>query len=177
LKLPRQGSHKAILQERLYAHAAIAELTGSPALCTCRVFTHTDGQGRSQLLASLFRAISGNNIVDNFDKGAKGNLWCSIDADTGRIVEAFIRADDDDRLELVGRHPVTHRPLVGFLVPHWREVRELALHLASVFRPQSLIHWDIGVTLEGPVIVEGNVGGQLLPTPLNRPVRTLLREQ
>jgi len=177
LKLGRQGSHKAILQERLYAHPAIAELTGSRALCTCRVFTNSGGLDKTHVLASLFRAVSGGNIVDNFDRGATGNLWCTVDGDSGHVVEAFMLGKDGDRLELVKEHPITRRQVVGFCIPHWADVRALATHLAGIFRPQALIHWDIGITAEGPVVVEGNVGGTLLPTPLNRPVRTLLAEQ
>jgi hypothetical protein len=174
LKLPQKSSHKAILQERVYAHGAIAELTGSDAISTCRLFTHTGGQGETQIVASAFRLIGSKNIADNFDKGTKGNLWCGVDTDTGRILDAFSLMKGTDRLERISRHPDTGREVVGFLTPCWDEVRELALHLAEVFRPQSLIHWDIGVTPSGPVVIEGNVGGSILPTALNRPARALL---
>jgi hypothetical protein len=174
LKLSEQGSHKAILQERLYAHAAIAELTGSKAICSCRLMTHADARSGTQIVGSLFKAIAGNNIADNFDKGEKGNLWCGVDTDTGRIVDAFALKKGVDRLERISRHPDTGRDVVGFRIPCWDEVRELVLRLAEVFRPQSLIHWDIGVTPSGPVVIEGQMGGSILPTALNRPARVLL---
>ncbi len=175
LKL-RQGSHKAIIQERLYAHPEIAELTGSAALCTCRILTHTDPSGTIVLIASGLRVINGSNVVDNFDSGANGNLWCGVDAETGRVVEAFAWSAMFNRTELITRHPTTARDIVGFRIPQWNEVVELARHLAIVFQPQPLIHWDIGITGDGPVVIEGNVGGHLLPVPLNRPVRNLLTE-
>lgn len=173
LHLP-QPSHKTIIQERLYAHPSIAQLTGSVGLCTCRLLTHTEPSGESQLLGSAFRVITGDNVVDNLDRGARGNLWCNVEADTGCITEAFVRPNAGDRLELVTRHPTTGRDITGFCIPHWDKTVELARKLASTFRPQPSITWDIGITGEGPVAIEGNVCGQLLPTPLNRPVRTLL---
>jgi hypothetical protein len=136
--------------------------------------THADARSGTQIVGSLFKAIAGNNIADNFDKGEKGNLWCGVDTDTGRIVDAFALKKGVDRLERISRHPDTGRDVVGFRIPCWDEVRELVLRLAEVFRPQSLIHWDIGVTPSGPVVIEGNMGGSILPTALNRPARVLL---
>lgn len=170
-------SHKSILQERLYAHPDIAQLTGSAAVSTCRLFTHFDRSGKFQLLAAAMRVINGNNIVDNFERGTRGNLWCSVDAESGRITEACVRADSGASLERVERHPATGRDIVGFGIPRWSETVHLARHLANVFRPQSLIHWDIGITSVGPVVIEGNVGGQVLPTPLTRPVATVMAER
>jgi hypothetical protein len=174
LKLPTQGSSKAIIQERLYGHPAIAELTGTRAISTCRLITSSVDPSNTQIIASLFRVVTGHNIVDNFDKGKKGNLWCTVDTDTGRVVEACAPTRDRDRVEFVTRHPDTRRNVVGFQIPDWREVRALCMHLAAVFRPQPVIHWDIGVTPDGPVVVEGNLCGDVLPGRMNRPIRSLL---
>ncbi len=176
LKLP-QGSHKTIIQERLSAHPELAELTGSQALCTCRLFTRADRIGNVQLLGTVLRVVSGNSLIDNFEKGATGNLWCSVDPESGRILDAFSKPAGSDRLELLRQHPVTGRDVVGFHIPHWGEATKLALRMASIFRPQPLISWDIGITRDGPVAVEGNVGGHLLPSPMNQPVRTLTLDQ
>ncbi|MGH9550191.1 MAG: sugar-transfer associated ATP-grasp domain-containing protein, partial [Terriglobales bacterium] len=173
LRLPGEN-HKSIIQERVHAHPEIEQLTGSAAVSTCRLFTHSDRDGSTQVLATAIRVINGDNFTDNFDKGTKGNVWCSVDLATGRIVDAFVKATSGDRLERVTQHPTTHRALVGFAIPHWGEAVALAHRMASVFRPQSLIHWDIGITAAGPIAIEGNVGGQILPTPLNRPVQSLL---
>ncbi len=176
LNLP-QGSHKTIIQEKLTAHPKVAELTGSQTLCTCRLFTRADQAGNIQVLGSAFRLVGGNALVDNFDQGAGGNLWCSVDADSGRIRDAFAKSAESDRLEYASRHPVTGRDVVGFRIPDWSQVVELARHLATTFRPQTLVTWDIGVSNRGPVALEGNVGGNLLPSPLNQPVRTVLADR
>jgi len=174
LKLPH-GSHKTIIQERLIAHPEVVGLTGSTTLCTCRLFTRSDLAGNIELLGSAFRVVGGNTFVDNFDQGAGGNLWCSVEAETGRILEAFARPAGSDRLEQALRHPASGRDVVGFRIPDWTAAVELARRLATIFRPQTLITWDIGVTRDGPVAVEGNIGGGLLPSPLNQPVTTLFK--
>lgn len=176
LNLP-QGSHKAIVQERLTAHPSLVELTGSQTLCTCRLFTRAHRDGSIQLLGSGFRLVGGNSFVDNFDQGVGGNLWCSVDPDTGRIGDAYVRSIGGNRLEHVQRHPVTGKDVVGFHIPHWGEAVELAQRLAVIFRPQTLISWDIGVACNGAIAIEGNTGGNLLPTPMNRPVETLFAER
>ena len=166
----REACHKAIIQERAFAHPDIERLTGSAALSTCRLFIAHDRDGRAEVMGTAMRLVNGGNLVDNFDQGTKGNLWCSVDLATGRIIEAFAKAVGADRLTRIARHPATDCALVGFRIPYWDETVELAHRLATVFRPQSLLHWDIGVTAAGPIAIEGNVGGQMLPTPLNRPL-------
>lgn len=175
LRLPGE-SYKSIIQERIYAHPEIAQLTDSVALSTCRLTTYIDRNRDVQLVASMIKVINGNNIADNFDKGTMGNLWCKVDPTTGAIVEAWIKATEGDSLKRIDRHPTTRREVVGFRIPQWAGVVELAHHLANVFRPQSAIHWDIGVTGAGPVVIEGNVGGSVLPSSLNLPTGALLAE-
>jgi hypothetical protein len=75
---------------------------------------------------------------------------------------------------VIARHPDTGRDLASFVVPCWQEVKTLALGLATAFRPQGMIVWDIAVTGRGVVVMEGNVGGMMLPTPMERPMNALL---
>ena len=170
-----QESHKTLIQERVFAHPEIAELTGSTSLCTIRLYTLLDERADAKVLSSAFRIISGDHVTDSFHKGLHGNLWCSVDLETGRITEAFGKIPGVDRLEMVSRHPITKHEVLGFQIPYWTEAVALAKRLAFVFQPQPLVMWDIGVTPDGPVIIEGNVGAESLPTPLNRSVPALLR--
>ncbi len=173
LRLP-EVSHKALVQERYFSDPEVERITGSRSICTCRVLTRLVPSGGVQVLATAFRAVTGTNVADNLAQGRSGNLFCSVDLERGFIVEAFAKAADRERLELVTRHPTTGRPIRGFEIPHWNVVLDLAQRLARAFRPQPLITWDIGMSREGPVVIEGNVGGQFLPAPLNKPVRSLL---
>ena len=175
LKL-KTKSHRAIIQERVFAHTEIAELTQSMSLCTCRIMTRF-AQGKGvDVVATAFRVISGNNIVDNLDKGSTGNLWCSVDADSGVVLEAFGKDPEADRLSRIDRHPLTGLDVVGFRIPFWQEAIDLAIRLGSTFAPQRLVTWDIGITQGGPLVIEGNLGGGFLPTPFNVPIDNLLTD-
>ncbi len=170
----RSGSHKSIVQQRVFAHAAIAGLIGSSGLCTCRLPTVSRPDQPAEIIGSAIRLISGNNIIDNRGQSTDGNLWCSVDTATGQITEAFLSPDGGRTLRRVEDHPTTGRRIVGFQIPCWEAACALALRAAEVFRPQGLITWDIGIGTDGPVVIEGNVGGDMLPSPMNRPIRTLL---
>jgi hypothetical protein len=120
------------------------------------------------------RLIAGANVVDNLGQNTDGNLWCSVDAASGRITEAFSSSDNGKSLRRVRLHPSSRSVIVDFQVPCWEAACKLALRVAEVFRPQGLITWDIGIAESGPVVIEGNVGGGILPSPMNRSIRTLL---
>jgi hypothetical protein len=52
--------------------------------------------------------------------------------------------------------PGTGRRFTGFQLPHWAEVRQLALRAAAAFPWTRTIGWDIAISDRGPVLLEGN---------------------
>ena len=46
--------------------------------------------------------------------------------------------------------------ITGTKLPQWDEVRELAARAHRAFSDRVLVGWDIAITPDGPVIVEGN---------------------
>ncbi len=166
--------HKTIVQERVRVHPALEALTGSPSLSTCRIATLVQADGSASLLSTACRLVQGDAVADNFVDGTTGNLWCSVDTASGRIVAAYGLAADGRRLEKRATHAGTGADLLSFHLPRWEEAKALALRLALLFRPQALVTWDLGITDRGVVAIEGNVGGQMIPTPLNVRVDSLL---
>ena len=54
-------------------------------------------------------------------------------------------------------HPMTGTKLIGFTIPYYDEAIALAIQAAeSVKDKLGYIGWDIGITVNGPAIVEGN---------------------
>lgn len=54
-------------------------------------------------------------------------------------------------------HPMTGTELIGFTVPYYDEALELAIRAAESIKDKlGYIGWDIGITPDGPAIVEGN---------------------
>jgi hypothetical protein len=70
--------------------------------------------------------------------------------------------------------PGTERRFVGFELPDWDRVKELALSAAMVFPWARSIGWDIAISDHGPVLIEGNAhwSPSLLQIPAPRGLMT-----
>ena len=52
--------------------------------------------------------------------------------------------------------PGTDKTFVGFELPHWPRIKEVALRAASVLPWARAIGWDIAIPDRGPVLIQGN---------------------
>ena len=57
----------------------------------------------------------------------------------------------------VSAHPKTKIPFEGVRLPFWAEACHLVRQTAVKFIPIRTIGWDVALTPDGPVIVEGNI--------------------
>ena len=57
---------------------------------------------------------------------------------------------------MISAIPGTNRPFVGYRLPCWNQLKQVALQAASAFPWARAIGWDIGISDRGPVIIEGN---------------------
>ncbi|MEO1368794.1 MAG: sugar-transfer associated ATP-grasp domain-containing protein, partial [Acidobacteriota bacterium] len=146
-----------ILQDRLLNDAALRELSGSDALQTARVVTLVGDDRRPRVLFACFKVINSPHLSDNFDYGTSGNLLADIDLETGELRAVKGKDPSGFGLRELDRHPGTGVELTGLRLPHWPETRRLAEAAALKFMPLRTIGWDIGITPDGPSIVEGNV--------------------
>jgi hypothetical protein len=103
-----------------------------------------------ELLVAFQKLIVGQRQIDNFAGAETGNLVVSIDAKTGTLLEAF--ADGAP----CPNHPDTRVVISGFQLPHWAAACALVRRAALLFRPVRAIGWDVALTEDGPVLVEGN---------------------
>ena len=146
-----------IFQRVVQGHSAVRELSGATGLQTVRVVTAVDDCGVVRILAARLRLIYGDIAHDNFECGKTGNVIAILDPENGRILSAVGVARDRYEMQQVTRHPSTHRALIGFEVPNWDAVRELAIAAAHQFRPLCTVGWDVAVTPDEPCLIEGNV--------------------
>lgn len=139
-----------IVQPRLRAHRAFSILSNG-ALSTVRMVTCLDEFGDPEVVEALFRMAQGSrSIVDNFHAGG---LAAAVSLDDGRLGQA---SGQDSRCEWVSKHPDTHAQIEGFALPFWLETKALATRAHQAFADRKIIGWDIAITDDGPVIVEGN---------------------
>jgi putative polysaccharide biosynthesis protein len=87
--------------------------------------------------------------VDHLIYGAVG---CWVDLDTGVLAGGRTR----DSLEDATLIPGTRTSFIGFRLPDWPQVKDLALRAAQAFPWARSIGWDIAISDRGPLLIEGN---------------------
>lgn len=149
---------KAFYEEAVTKKACLEELVVQhpdwEALCpgcvnTMRVITGA-AKGQSWLIFAATRVGSGTSVADNFHMGGSAVL---IDMETGKLTGNGI----DKKLN---EHEcsATGVRYDGYQVPFWEEIKKLCLDAALVNDQIHFVGWDVAVTPNGPLLIEGNRG-------------------
>lgn len=151
--LVRRSEKSAILvQRRVETHSGLADLT-SGALSTVRVTTCLNERGDPEIVGAVFRmGIGGNRTVDNLHAGG---IATKVGLDDGTLSNAS-DLGMDSKLGWLDRHPDTGAQIAGRILPLWSETKALAVRAHCSFTDRVLVGWDIAITDDGPLIVEGN---------------------
>lgn len=153
----RQEGGGWIVQPRLRSHAALLTLVSQNGLATARVVTAMN-KGVASLVIACFKITVGANITDNFAKGASGNLLASVDLSTGRLSDAWGTCRTDwPEIARFERHPESQQQIGGFTLPLWNETVDLALRVQRSLPTLASCGWDIAITDDGPILLEGNL--------------------
>ena len=155
-----------LIEERLRPHPELAQLVG-PTLCCVRVVTFIGLDGSPEILGAVYKIQPEPLGVDHLSYGALGS-W--VDPATGALGRGRSRHEFGYSTVIPG----TDRPFVGFKLPHWPQVKDVALRAAAVFPWARSIGWDIAITDRGPVLIEGNAewSTSLLQIPAPRGLMT-----
>ena len=86
--------------------------------------------------------------LDNF---GQGGIQTTVYDDGVCRYGAFNKAGDKYVI-----HPQTGVSIVGFVVPLYDEAIALAVELAPIVPEVPYVGWDIAITPERPVVIEGN---------------------
>lgn len=148
---------RILLQETLVAHPDLAALSGTRAVQCLRICTLLDADDQPHIFFAFLKVLANRNVVDNYDHGRSGNLLAFLSRDTGRIDRVIGPERGRIAAKSYSKHPDTGAELIGFGIPCWQESCELARRAAERFRPLGAVGWDIAVTADGPVLIEGNL--------------------
>ena len=134
-------------------HGSPADLAATigPRLSTVRVVTVQTERG-PVVHKAVWKIPAAGNVADNYWRS--GNVLAALDPDSGAIVSASCGVGLS--FAAVTQHPDTAAALIDVNVPQWDRVRSLALDGARVLHPFAILGWDIGLTADGPVVVEAN---------------------
>jgi len=145
-----------VIQERVYNHPEIQRLTGTKSLQTARMPTWVTKDGQVEVYYASFKLIVGNNLIDNTDSGRTGNISSAVDPDSGVLTAIIAQSPDRIGYDVPPVHPVTGINIAGTALPHWSAARQLVERAAHLFLPLRTIGWDVALTANGPVLMEGN---------------------
>ena len=132
---------------------------------TVRVRTIRTLKGNTVIWKSNFRTGRGGSFVDNAFMGGPSAM---IDPETGIIV------CDGYSQEGISyeKHPDTGMVFKGFQIPEWEQLKKSVLAMVERADRLRYVGWDLALTKDGWIMVEGNSFAQLAtpqshgPTPL-----------
>jgi len=141
------------VKNRIFLEDLVIQHEGMNVLCpasvnTLRILTFND-HGTPRILWMGVRIGNGVNAVDNFH--AKG-MVCSVNMETGRLEGNAIDKDN----VVFDRHPTTGVVFDGFQIPCFAQIKELVLQAALESDKILVVGWDVAISNNGPVIIEGN---------------------
>lgn len=146
-----------LVQQRVRNHALLSGFSDA-ALCTARIVTVFPRGGTPAYASGVLRMPVGGNCVDNF---SAGGLAAPIDAETGVLGSA---RSDNLHHRMLHVHPDRGALITGTQLPFWKEARHLCVRAHGHFRKLGVVGWDVGLTPDGPVLLEANpfMGGDVL---------------
>lgn len=103
---------------------------------------------RVRIWYQSFRIGKGKSVVDNL--GADG-IGVIVDSETGTLGDAY-----DMMGNIYEVHPDTGKQLKGYRIPRWNEAVDLAKELAQVVPDVRYVGWDLALTDNGWIMIEGN---------------------
>ncbi|GGD75362.1 hypothetical protein GCM10011357_33000 [Lacimicrobium alkaliphilum] len=146
-----------LFQQSVIQHDEITEFTGSTTPSGFRfvVLNMADGP---KIHRVIWKIVSKGNINDNFNVGKTGNLIVNVCPETGSLSDAVTACWPF--AEYKSAHEVTKRKFKDFNIPIWESIASSVKRASGFFTDIKILHWDIIVTNDGPVMLELNdIGG------------------
>lgn len=142
-----------IIQARVKHHSNIEKFSPSKALQTLRIHSLIT-EDNSLLLFSKFKQAGDNKLTDNFNMGKNDSISWTVDLKTGKLTHGYqINSNGYGYKEVpLSNLNMEHQPSI----PYWQETLSLVKKAAKEFLPLKTVGWDIAVTNDGPMIIEGN---------------------
>ena len=140
------GEGVGIVEECVVQHPALAALCPA-SVNTLRITTLLGDKKKGIVCAHL--RIGNGKVVDNVDSGG---MAAPVDLETG----ALCGVGADKQGNVYERHPMTGAAIPGAVIPFWQEAAQMCLAASKVVPQVRFVAWDVAITPDGPVLIEGN---------------------
>ncbi len=143
-----RGYSGYVVQEPVANHADLRRVAPSTTN-TIRVQTMVTDDGAAHVQAAIARFGREGGMADNW---RHGGVNVAVDVEDGTMGRGLLRGAQ----ERLTAHPDTGVAFTGAVVPAWAETLEVCRRAARLMPGLRSIGWDVVVTPEGPVVLEGN---------------------
>lgn len=140
-----------IIQQRIPQHERLSSLNPS-CVNTIRIITIVGKHSHTPRIFAHFLRLGVNTIMDN---RATGGIAVLIDE------SGVLRGKGFGHHFVCDRHPTTGALLDGYALPFWPEVQELVIKAHNALKDIPSIGWDVAITPDGPILLEGNDNWEL----------------
>lgn len=142
-----------LFQDVLRQHPDISRFQGSDTISGLRVVV-LNTAGGPRVHRVLWKLAIGRNSHDNFSLGAYGNLVGQVDHERGVMPYAVSALWPRAVRHQV--HPDTRQVFAEFRLPHWQALTETVCAASRIFPLMKILHWDVVLGEQGPVLLELN---------------------
>lgn len=142
---------KWIIQEQIKQHKDIDKIY-SGSINTLRIITVKNlKDGDIELFPSIMRIGVGGSFIDN---GSKGGIMIGINFEKSCLRDYGVRKPEFGGI--VYQHPDSKVELKGYVIPYLKESMELCKRCHKLLDNIHSIGWDVAITEQGPILIEGN---------------------
>lgn len=146
------GNGDYLLEELIVQHPKMSSLH-PPSVNSLRITTVMTEHGAKIMVATL-RMGNRNSFVDN---RSAGGIIASVDLKTRVVYTTGV----DKWLNRYIHHPVTGTQIVGFQIPMWDDIIRTTREIAETVPEVMYAGWDIALSDEGAILIEGNSRGMM----------------
>lgn len=147
----------------------------SQSLCPCstntiRIIAMVDPNNQKPFIAAAVQRIgsSKSNGVDNFSK-----YGCSayVNLNTGEL-SAAVSKTETGKLIWYNKHPESNHQIKGIRVYMWEEIKQKILSVMDAIPYIKYVGWDIAITDNDIVFIEGNNHPNPMGIQIHKPILT-----
>lgn len=136
------------IEDNIVQHPALSKLY-SNAVNSLRIITIIDDNNVPHCVYLVQKMGCGGSIIDN------NCLFSPVDPETGKI-KYPAHSGDTTKGIIYEEHPDTKVHIQGYQLPFIKEAVDMCLKAAMVVPQVRYVGWDVALTENGPVIIEGN---------------------
>jgi hypothetical protein len=160
-----------LMEEFVVQHDDLMALAPE-SLNTIRIITQITNGDEAEIIGTIIRLGCGRE-TDNL---STDGIACPIDLSTGKVNGPGISFDITK--PAFNTHPISGKNLQGFQIPFWKESVERAKKAALLYPQNRSVGWDVAVTKNGPLLIEGNHnwGARLWQMPVHKGLKYMLQK-